>query len=128
MPNRPRYRTPRNYARLENRYTKLMEIFALPDDEARRQALSDFLDEIATKRQEELQEPESASASLDVTRDDEPPLDELFTDATNQQQGWGYILPGRSSQPAFPKRSREELKQLIVTFLDLLIAGKREVN
>lgn len=95
MPNKPPYRTSRDPAGLQHRYEKLMKIFSLPEEEARRQALSDFLAQIRSQRQEE----ERAPAGGDVGRQDEPPLEDFFTDITSEREGRSLILPGGRRAP-----------------------------
>jgi hypothetical protein len=119
MPKKPRVRTARDYALLKKRYAKFLEIGALPSDE-RRPALAKFLDQINAGAQQESQEP--APAEPEVSQQQEPAIEDLFTDVTAEREGLGFILPGQQSQPAFPRRSPEELGKLIGTFLDLLIA------
>ena len=96
---------------LEQRYMKLMKIAALPREQWR-EAIGALLDE--AKRENELREAGS------IACDDKG--QEAMTKPTEHEQD---RLPGPTTAPPFPKRSPEELRRLIVTFLDLMIAGAR---
>jgi hypothetical protein len=122
MPKKPR-RTARDYALLEKRYTKFLEIGALPIED-RRPELNKFLDQIEAEARDKSKEQKAAPAELEVSQQ-EPTLVDLFTDVTSKREGLGFILPRPQSQPAFPQRSPEELKRLVTTFLDLMIADAK---
>ena len=124
MPKRRDARRHHDFALLEQRYLKLLKIAALPTEEEKRQAIEALLDEAHTASNTTKEAPlPKDDATAD--RGSEMPLDELFTDVTSQREGMGYILPGEPLPASFPKRSPQELKQLIGTFLDLLIAEKK---
>ena len=89
-------RHERDYAELEMRYAKFLKIAALPEDQWDA-AIRAFLDEVDRENGQR-----------------EASTGPIVSDGSEK------LLEQQTQQP-FPKRSRHELKQLVLTFMRLLI-------